>query len=139
MALISTYWGLVRPLRHHFRTGSQAATASKEHLRNRSTIPLPNEEDAAIDNSLARSLARSLACPCDGTLRRTRERGEGSGGPVRWKPLAAMPAFNHPPLGNAATPATRGKSRHSSYIFSSISNHACGIIFLNRMKKNRIG
>lgn len=106
MALISTYWGLVRPLRHHFRTGSQAATASKEHLRNRSTIP-PNEEDAA---------RRSIAVPA---MERFEGKGSGEGGPVRWKPLAAMPAFDHPPLGNAATPATHvGNPRDAS------SNHA---------------
>lgn len=79
MALISTYWGLVRPLRHHFRTGSQAATASKEHLRNRSTIPLPNEEDAAIDNSLARSLVRSPAPVTERFEGRGKEEREAGG------------------------------------------------------------
>ena len=48
MALISTYWGLVRPLRHHFRTG----IASRDRVKRAPTKSAdpPNEErHAGID------------------------------------------------------------------------------------------
>lgn len=40
MALISTYWGPVRPLRHHFRAVSPNVITLKLYLRNRSMLSL---------------------------------------------------------------------------------------------------
>jgi len=51
MALISTYWGPVRPLRHHFRTVS--AIVLKVYLRNRSMLSLSAKDRQKDPRSIA--------------------------------------------------------------------------------------
>lgn len=96
MALISTYWGLVRPLRHHFRTGSQAAIASKEHLRNRPILLMRKARTSIDTHNPDAHLCRM--CGAAGRL--------SAEGPVHgnhWPIAVHRDQLNHPLLGNAAT------------------------------------
>lgn len=102
MALISTYWGLVRPLRHHFRTGSHCCDRVKRAPTNL-TDP-PNEEEHAHKSiyvaalmPISRSARPSIGDPFMETT------GIDSMHRVQ---------LSHPLLGNAGNPVARGKSGH---------------------------
>lgn len=104
MALISTYWGLVRPLRHHF-----IGPDRKPRPRQKSTYEI---DPRSLDSN---------ALPVDRCARAPPRMGEGVGGERR-PPSAGRgrPSLDHPLLGNAATHVTRGKSRPSIVPFRAL-------------------